>query len=161
MLGLTVLLTACGVTVGTGDTYDWHSSYVKQLYLNRGDISEQEYAEYLQEIADDADSKEPRTLPPGFYAGLGLAWYRAGDLDKATMYLNKEATVWPEAKVASKVATWLQEDFKPQLTGPKGQPDEAKAPKTSEASVKDKAKTDTSSSANQVIVDMKPNTRTR
>ena len=100
-------------------------------------------------------------MPPGFYACLGLAWYRAGALDKATMYLNKEAAVWPEAKVASQVATWLQEDFKPQLTGPKGHPDEAIAPETSKASVKDKEKTDTSASANQIIVDMKPNTRTR
>lgn len=68
----------------------------------------------------------------------------------------------PVKKQGAKVpAEWLQEDFKPQLTGPKGHPDEAIAPETSKASVKDKEKTDTSASANQIIVDMKPNTRTR
>lgn len=151
-----VAVNACGVTVGTGDTYDWSGLYFEEIALNRGQSTLAEYKNNLQELVDEVEEPNSHELPPGLYAQLGLAWFELGEKDKAIFYLKKEATLWPECTSCLKLVQDIENDKL--VYQSLGSLNALKQQQEQEA----KAKQKELSSQNLVsggFVDMKPSTR--
>lgn len=78
--------------------YYWNGAYSESMYqymIEEGNIYEQ--IDELEETLDYAYQKNLK-VPPGMLAHLGLLYSNIGNDDKAQMYLDKEAEIFPESK---------------------------------------------------------------
>ena len=115
------IMALSGCSTGMhGGLYHW-SGYSKNLYaFENNELTEQEYLNTLTDgispdkgdnleqainfamLSGHLDSlvniQEGVRVPPGYYAEIGTAYLKLGDVDNAILYYEKEHDRWPESK---------------------------------------------------------------
>lgn len=93
-----VFFAGCVESSTPRNLYYWNGTYTDSMYqymIEEGNIYEQ--IDELEETVEYA-SQSNQKVPPGLLAHLGLLYSNIGNDDKAQMYLDKEAEIFPESK---------------------------------------------------------------
>jgi hypothetical protein len=98
-----LLLFLPGCAAQTPVLYQWGSyeNLIYRSYPDTGALSPEEQIQKLEAEYQVARSKNLQ-LPPGYYAQIGLMYYRAGKPNEAAHSFAVEAELFPESKVFMK-----------------------------------------------------------
>ncbi len=120
-LGLAVALAACA---GAPPTFYQWNGYSERLYAHyRAPQQRQAWVEGLKIAILEVEQRGGR-MPPGLYAEYGYALLEEGQARQAAVYFEKEAALWPEARLLMekliRVAGQRAPRTTPPATGPAG-----------------------------------------